>query len=167
MDYRSQGDTRLTINGSRHYKTPYGSLPSVTTILSETSGSKAALERWAKKNPGGREAAAARGKAEAKKAAAARRKAAAREEAARRARAAAKAKAAAQQEAEAREREEMKRKQIEKEKQHVRLTRRSLLARLRRSEMTRTDFENEMNDARDTLNEHEIKWAALQKAGTK
>ena len=61
MDYRSQGDTRLTINGSRHYKTPYGSLPSVTTILSETSGSKAALERWAKKNPGGREAAAARG----------------------------------------------------------------------------------------------------------
>ena len=61
MDYRSQGDTRLTINGSRHYKTPYGSLPSVTTILSETSGNKAALERWAKKNPGGREAAAARG----------------------------------------------------------------------------------------------------------
>ena len=61
MDYRSQGDTRLTINGSRHYKTPYGSLPSVTTILSETSGSKAALERWAKKNPGGREAAAQRG----------------------------------------------------------------------------------------------------------
>ena len=61
MDYRSQGDTRLTINGSRHYKTPYGSLPSVTTILSETSGNKAALERWAKKNPGGREAAAQRG----------------------------------------------------------------------------------------------------------
>ena len=61
MDYRSLGDTRLTINGSRHYKTPYGSLPSVTTILSATSGSKAALERWAKKNPGGREAAAARG----------------------------------------------------------------------------------------------------------
>ena len=61
MDYRSLGDTRLTINGSRHYKTPYGSLPSVTTILSATSGSKAALERWAKKNPGGREAAARRG----------------------------------------------------------------------------------------------------------
>lgn len=61
LDYRSQGDTRLTINGSRHYKTPYGSLPSVTTILSATSGNKAALERWAKKNPGGREAAAARG----------------------------------------------------------------------------------------------------------
>ena len=33
MDYRSEGDTRLTINGSRHYKTPYGALPSVTTIL--------------------------------------------------------------------------------------------------------------------------------------
>ena len=61
MDYRSEGDTRVTIDGSRHYKTPYGALPSVTTILSATSGSKAALERWAKKNPGGREAAAARG----------------------------------------------------------------------------------------------------------
>jgi len=61
LDYRSDGDTRLTINGSRHYKTPYGALPSVTTILSATGGNKAALERWAKKNPGGREAAAARG----------------------------------------------------------------------------------------------------------
>ena len=61
FDYRSEGDTRLTINGSRHYKTPYGALPSVTTILSATGGNKAALERWAKKNPGGREAAAARG----------------------------------------------------------------------------------------------------------
>ena len=61
MDYRSEGNTRVTINGSRHYKTPYGDLPSVTTILSATSGNKAALERWAKKNPGGREAAAARG----------------------------------------------------------------------------------------------------------
>jgi len=61
LDYRSKGDTRVTIDGSRHYKTPYGSLPSVTTILSATQGNKAALERWAKKNPGGREAAAARG----------------------------------------------------------------------------------------------------------
>lgn len=61
LEYRSEGDTRLTINGNRHYKTPYGALPSVTTILSATSGNKAALERWAKKNPGGREAAAARG----------------------------------------------------------------------------------------------------------
>jgi hypothetical protein len=61
LDYKSAGDTRLTINGSRHYRTPYGALPSVTTILSATSGNKAALERWAKKNPGGREAAAAKG----------------------------------------------------------------------------------------------------------
>lgn len=61
LDYKSEGDTRLTLNGSRHYKTPYGALPSVTTILSATSGNKAALERWAAKNPGGREAAAARG----------------------------------------------------------------------------------------------------------
>jgi hypothetical protein len=61
LDYRSDGDTRLTINGNRHYKTPYGALPSVTTILSATGGNKAALERWAAKNPGGREAAAARG----------------------------------------------------------------------------------------------------------
>jgi len=61
LDYRSEGDTRVEINGSRHYKTPYGALPSVTTILSATGGNKAALERWAKKNPGGREAAAARG----------------------------------------------------------------------------------------------------------
>mgnify|MGYP000877750617 CR=1 FL=1 len=59
LEYRSEGDTRVEINGSRHYKTPYGALPSVTTILSATGGNKAALERWAKKNPGGREAAAA------------------------------------------------------------------------------------------------------------
>jgi len=63
VNYRSEGSTRVEINGSRHYKTPYGALPSVTTILSATSGNKAALERWAKKNPGGREAAAARGTA--------------------------------------------------------------------------------------------------------
>lgn len=63
LDYRSRGDTRLTINGSRHYKTPYGALASVTTILSATSGNKAMLERWAKNNPGAREAAAARGTA--------------------------------------------------------------------------------------------------------
>lgn len=61
LDYQSEGDTRLTIQGNRHYKTPYGALPSVTTILSATQGNKVALERWAAKNPGGREAAAARG----------------------------------------------------------------------------------------------------------
>ena len=63
VNYRSDGDTRLTINGSRHYKTPYGALPSVTTILSATQGNKASLERWNKKNPGKREEAAARGTA--------------------------------------------------------------------------------------------------------
>jgi len=63
VDYKSQGDTRLTINGSRHYKTPFGSLPSVTTILGATQGSKAALERWNKKNPGKKEQAARRGTA--------------------------------------------------------------------------------------------------------
>lgn len=63
VNYRSEGDTRLTINGSRHYKTPYGALPSVTTILSATQGNKASLERWNKKNPGKREEAAARGTA--------------------------------------------------------------------------------------------------------
>ena len=61
LDYKSDGSTRLTINGSRHYRTPYGELPSVTTILSATSGNQEALARWAKNNPGGREAAAARG----------------------------------------------------------------------------------------------------------
>ena len=61
LDYRSEGNTRLTVHGNRHYKTPYGALPSVTTILSATQGNKAALERWAAKNPGGKEAAAARG----------------------------------------------------------------------------------------------------------
>ena len=63
VQYRSEGDTRLTINGSRHYKTPFGSLPSVTTILGATQGSKAALERWSKKNPGKKEEAARRGTA--------------------------------------------------------------------------------------------------------
>ena len=47
LNYQSEGDTRLTIQGNRHYKTPYGALPSVTTILSATQGNKAALEKWA------------------------------------------------------------------------------------------------------------------------
>ena len=63
VNYRSLGDTRLSIDGSRHYKTPFGALPSVTTILSATQGNKAALERWNKKNPGKREEAARRGTA--------------------------------------------------------------------------------------------------------
>ena len=36
VNYKSLGDTRLSIDGSRHYKTPFGALPSVTTILSAT-----------------------------------------------------------------------------------------------------------------------------------
>lgn len=63
VNYKSLGDTRLSIDGSRHYKTPFGALPSVTTILSATQGNKAALERWNKKNPGKREEAARRGTA--------------------------------------------------------------------------------------------------------
>ena len=63
VDYKSLGDTRLSIDGSRHYKTPFGALPSVTTILSATQGNKASLERWNKKNPGKREEAAKRGTA--------------------------------------------------------------------------------------------------------
>ena len=63
VNYKSLGDTRLSIDGSRHYKTPYGALPSVPTILSATQGNKASLERWNKKNPGKREEAAARGTA--------------------------------------------------------------------------------------------------------
>ena len=50
---------------------------------------------------------------------------------------------------------------IENEKQHVRITRKSLLARLRRNEMTRTDFENELKDAQESLKDYENKWAAL------
>ena len=63
VDYKSLGDTRLSIEGSRHYKTPFGALPSVTTILSATQGNKASLERWNKKNPGKKEEAARRGTA--------------------------------------------------------------------------------------------------------
>ena len=48
VDYKSLGDTRLSIEGSRHYKSPFGALPSVTTILSATQGNKASLERWNK-----------------------------------------------------------------------------------------------------------------------
>ena len=61
VDYRSEGPTRIEKYGHRHYRTPFGDLPSTTSILGETSGNKASLERWAAKNPGGREAAAARG----------------------------------------------------------------------------------------------------------
>jgi hypothetical protein len=56
---------RVTINGKRHYHTPFktGPAASVTTILSETASeaNKKKLEMWSKNNPGMREAAAERG----------------------------------------------------------------------------------------------------------
>src|SRR6056300_1386855 len=58
---------RITINGKRHYHTPFvtGPAPSVTTILSETASeaNKRKLEMWSKANPGVKEAAAERGTA--------------------------------------------------------------------------------------------------------
>jgi hypothetical protein len=58
---------RVTINGKRHYHTPFetGPAPSVTTILSETASeaNKRKLEMWSKANPGAKEAAAERGTA--------------------------------------------------------------------------------------------------------
>jgi hypothetical protein len=56
---------RVTINGKRHYNTPFytGPVPSVTTIISETASeaNKKKLEMWSKNNPGVKEAAAERG----------------------------------------------------------------------------------------------------------
>ncbi|ADD95084.1 hypothetical protein PCC7424_2405 [uncultured phage MedDCM-OCT-S04-C348] len=58
---------RITINGKRHYETPFwsGPAPSVTTIISETASeaNKKKLEMWSKNNPGVKEAAAERGTA--------------------------------------------------------------------------------------------------------
>jgi hypothetical protein len=58
---------RITINGKRHYHTPFrtGPAASVTTILSETASeaNKKKLEMWSKANPGVKEAAAERGTA--------------------------------------------------------------------------------------------------------
>lgn len=58
---------RITINGKRHYHTPFvtGPAPSVTTILSETASeaNKRKLEMWSKANPGVKEQAAERGTA--------------------------------------------------------------------------------------------------------
>ena len=57
--------SRVTINGKRHYNTPFytGPAASVTTILSETASeaNKKKLEMWSKNNPGVKEAAAERG----------------------------------------------------------------------------------------------------------
>ena len=56
---------RVTINGKRHYNTPFytGPVPSVTTIISETASeaNKKKLEMWSKNNPGVKEAASERG----------------------------------------------------------------------------------------------------------
>ena len=58
---------RVTINGKRHYETPFqtGPAASVTTIISETASeaNKKKLEMWSKNNPGVKEAAAERGTA--------------------------------------------------------------------------------------------------------
>ena len=58
---------RVTINGKRHYHTPFrtGPAPSVTTIISDTASeaNKKKLEMWSKNNPGVKEAAAERGTA--------------------------------------------------------------------------------------------------------
>ena len=58
---------RVTINGKRHYNTPFltGVAPSVTSIISETASeaNKKKLEMWDKNNPGMKEAAAERGSA--------------------------------------------------------------------------------------------------------
>lgn len=58
---------RVTINGRRHYNTPFNTGPaaSVTTIISETASeaNKKKLEMWSKANPGVKEAAAERGTA--------------------------------------------------------------------------------------------------------
>ena len=58
---------RVTINGKRHYETPFqtGPAASVTTIISETASeaNKRKLEMWSKANPGVKEAAAERGTA--------------------------------------------------------------------------------------------------------
>jgi hypothetical protein len=60
--------TRFEIDGVRHYRAgdnPDKAYPSVTTILGKTASdaSKKALLNWGLKNPGGKEAAAARGTA--------------------------------------------------------------------------------------------------------
>lgn len=59
--------TRYEVNGERHYVTdiPDKAYPSVTAILGKTASekSKKTLQNWNDRNPGGKEAAAARGTA--------------------------------------------------------------------------------------------------------
>jgi len=65
LEKLNEKPARVTINGKRHYHTPFvtGPAPSVTTILSETASeaNKQKLEMWSKNNPGVKEAAAERG----------------------------------------------------------------------------------------------------------
>jgi hypothetical protein len=65
MEALNNKDCRITIDGRRHYTTPFGPAPSVTTILSEIASeeNKKKLEMWSKANPGAKEAAAERGTA--------------------------------------------------------------------------------------------------------
>ena len=67
FDELNSKPARVTINGKRHYHTPFltGPAPSVTTIISETASeaNKKKLEMWSKNNPGMKEAAAERGTA--------------------------------------------------------------------------------------------------------
>lgn len=67
FDELNSKPARITINGKRHYHTPFGTGPaaSVTTIISETASeaNKRKLEMWSKNNPGVKEAAAERGTA--------------------------------------------------------------------------------------------------------
>jgi hypothetical protein len=65
MDALNQEACRIEIKGKRHYTTPEGPVPSVTTIISQTASeqSKRKLEMWSKNNPGVKERAAERGTA--------------------------------------------------------------------------------------------------------
>jgi hypothetical protein len=63
----NQKPARITLNGKRHYNTPFytGPAASVTTIISDTASevNKKKLEMWSKNNPGVKEQAAERGTA--------------------------------------------------------------------------------------------------------
>ena len=53
---------------------------------------------------------------------------------------------------------------LDKEKEHARIMRRSLRSRLQKGEITLTAYENELNDAEETLKTLQKKWKLL-KAG--
>ena len=54
---------------------------------------------------------------------------------------------------------------IVKEKRHVGLMRGALRRRLERGEITETDYENEMADAKETLTDYQRELKALKKSG--